>query len=288
VKTRHHKYIRIGVIALIIVLNLGVLTYRYINDKRIPKNVYSGSQAERLETWNDMKRLSLSDRNISNFVNHLLESETLECPPNVEKIDYSTLTETQMKDINLALSEFFQVYRGEEADPVYDYLAVSRGNTTFIPEIKQSIETSVKKSNPSLTFETEKDLFRYVWNEGSKGIGWDSLLMESGQCCFWKINKPMNDAQSLHLVLSDEKMFRNRTTMPHVFMSSLELSRLLKEGKTILFGDIFFVTELNPQRGREFCATGVRFWFNKEIEKWISWGLVLVTPSLNHNIAVIF
>jgi hypothetical protein len=280
---KNNKAFRVTVIVLILTLNFIVIAYRYLNVKRISHDIYSGSQAERLETWNDMKRISLTDDNISQFIDKTLTSEILPLPQGVTQLSFNDLLKEQKNDIKQALEEFFKAYRTDNADIVYEYLAISRGSTTLHPEIRKSIEQIAKQENLLSHLNTEKAMFRYVWEKGSKGIGWESLLEKSGQYCLWQIDAPLKEEQALQMVLEDQNLFNNKSVMPHIFAVSLELLEHLSRKKKITFGDIFFVTELSKKKDNDFCAMSVRFWWNEKTQKWTPMMLALVTPQVRQD-----
>lgn len=123
---------------------------------------------------------------------------------------------------------------------------------------------------------------------GSKGIGWGFLLEGSGQCCFWETNAPLTSEQSIQMVLEDPTLFGNTTAMQHLFTTSLKVNEALSQGKKVLFCDVFFVAELVKAKDQDFCATGVRFWFDETTTKWIPNMLIFTTPQVRQDIQVPF
>jgi hypothetical protein len=263
-------YIILTVLVVITLLHVG---YRLFHGERA--NVSPpGSRGERLETWDRMRRLELTDDNLSKFVSALLPNQTLPVPDGTSEVAPTALTATQRTDIRTALMEFFMAYRQDDPHLVYDYLAVSRGPTQLIPELKMAMKT-------------DKEVFEYLWNEGSKGIGWGFLLEGSGQCGFWKTNTPLApNNQSIQGVLTDPELFGNVTAAGHIFTVRLKKNESLARGEELLFCDVFFGTELNKAKDQDPCATGVRFWWDNAGEKWIPDILIFVTPEMRQDIQV--
>jgi len=275
-------YIVVGVLVVVTLIHVGVRLFRGERADFTPP----GSRGERLETWNGMRRLELTDKNISDFVDAMLLSRTLPAPKGTSVVPFDSVTELQKVDIREALIGFFAAYRGVEPAPVYDYLATSRGPTQLIPDIRKTIQNVAHQSG--VTLETEKEVFGYAWDLGSKGIGWEFLLDGSGQSCFWETNAPLSPNQSTQFVLEDPALFGNITTMSHVFTISLKVNESLSRGTKLLFCDAFFVTELNKAKDQDFCAMGIRFWFDDAGKKWVPCTLAFVTPEIRRDIQIPF
>jgi hypothetical protein len=277
------------IVATLVVVTLLHVGYRlFRGDQGVSRHVYSGSRGERLETWNNMRRLKLTDENISAFVDAMLSNPTLPAPKGTSEISFASLTELQKADIREALIGFFAAYRGDDPNVVYDYLAISRGSTQLDPGIKKSIQDVARQSGNASTLETDKDVFGHIWDLGSKGIAWEFLLDKSGQSSFWQTGIPLTPNQSIQMVLEDPALFSNITTAGHIFTVSLKKDESLKRGEEMLFCDSFFVTELSKVKDQDFCALGVRFWYDKIGKKWIPDVLVLVTPVVRQDIKVPF
>ena len=191
-------------------------------------------------------------------------------------------------DIRSALMSFFLAYREDKPASVYDYFANSRGSVQLIPQIRNSILEAARQAGHTSALETDKEMYTFIWDMGSRGIGWGFLLEGSGQCCFWETNVPLTSEQSIHLVLEYPALFGNITSMQHLFTTSLRMNEMLSQNKKILFCDVFFVAELNKAKDQDFCATGIRFWFDEEREKWVPNTLVFVTPQIRQDIQIPF
>ena len=96
------------------------------------------------------------------------------------------------------------------------------------------------------------------------------------------------EVQKFMKVLEDPALFGNTTSMQHLFTTSLRLDEMLSQNKKVLFCDMFFVAELNKAKDQDFCATGIRFWFDEEREKWVPNTLVFVTPQIRQDLQVPF
>lgn len=281
----HKKYIVTIVVVVLVTITLIHVGYRLSSRTRtISHDIYSGSRGERLEKWNDMRRLKLTDDNISTFVNALLSKTTLPVPTRATEVSLDSMTESQKGDIREALMGFFRAYREDVPSPVYEYLAVSRGHTQFIPQVKESVLDAARQSGTPLASDADSEAFAFVWNMGSRGIGWEALLEKSGLCCFWETNAPLTPDQSVQMVLEDPALFGNTTSMPHLFTVSLRMQENLERGNKLLFCDVFFVAELNKAKDQDFCATGMRFWFDEAEMKWVPNMLVLVTPQVRKDL----
>ncbi|GHT23765.1 hypothetical protein FACS189419_08160 [Planctomycetales bacterium] len=273
------------IIVVLLLLALVQITITWRHRSRDTSTTLSpGSQAERLSTWSDMKRLPLNDENIKNFVGDILKTETLSLPPAASKVQAEHLSEEQKQDIHDALEGFFTAYRGSNPAPVFNYLTVLRGKTEFPDEVKKAVLEAAKQSNPSLKLESDQDMFNFVWNLGSKGIGFGNLLESSGRISFWETNAPLTDEQHIQKILDEPDLFKNTVSVPHVFTSSQKLIQLLQKGEKVLFADAYFVSELIPEKDKDICAFGLRFWWNEETKKWTPYILILVTPEVRQDV----
>jgi hypothetical protein len=269
-------------LAVLVALTLLHIGYRYSYVKKIPADVYHGSQAERLEKWNSLKRLSLTDSNIDLIVGDMLRSQTLPRPGETEEFSWEALTVTQKEDLVFAITGFFKAYRSNDPEPAFEYLAIQRGQTEFSSEMRK-----VLLPNPK-SVQTDEEIFSGIWNVGPRGIGWQSILSKSGQSCLWTTNLPLTMEQLPHKVLEEPDLFQNVTSMGHIFAVNDKMKSLLEQKRTLLFIDIFFVAELIPDKDSDFCATGVRFWFNEDNQKWVPSVLVFTTPRPRQDLAVPF
>jgi len=218
----------------------------------------------------------------------MLSNRTLPVPKGTSAVSFDDLTDFQSTDIQEALEGFFTAYRENDPHPVYDYLAISRGPTQLAPELKRNIQ-DFARSEQALTLVTDAEAFVHLWNDlGSNGSGWEFLLDKSGESCFWETNTPLTPDQSIQMVLTDPALFGNTTSKGHVFEITLKLHESLALGNKVRFCDVFFVAELNEAKDRDFCATGVRFWFCEDIKKWVPHTLLLVTPAIRQDLQFLF
>ena len=268
----------VAVLAVLTLLHIG---YRWLHVKEIPANIYHGSRGERLERWNNLKRLSLTDSNIDSIVDDMLRSQTLSRPNGTKEFSFDALTVTQKEDLRHAITGFFKAYRGNDPKPVFEYLAVDRGRTEFSPRMRELLVGN------SASLLSDEEIFSRVWNAGG-GIGWQSILSKSEQSCLWVANSPLGQEQLLHMVLEEPELFQNTTSMGHLFAVNDKMESLLEQRKTLLFVDIFFVTELIADKDNDFCATGVRFWFDEDSQKWVPNVLIFVTPQIRQDLSVPF
>lgn len=269
-------------IVILVVLTSLHIAYRRSQMSKIPTDVYHGSQAEKLERWNNLKRLSLTDSNIDSIVEDMIRSQTLPRPSGTKECSLDTLTVPQKEDLRFAITGFFKAYRGSDPKPVFEYLSVQRGQTGFSPAMRKLLV-----DNPE-SLQTDEEIFCSIWNVGSKGIGWQSILSKSEQSCLWTTNSPLTREQLPQMILEEPGLFQNVTVMGHIFEVNSKMESLLEQKKVLSFIDIFFVAELVANKDSEFCATGVRFWFDEDNQKWVPHVLVFVTPSPRQDINVLF
>ena len=274
-------YIIVAVLVAVTLIHVGYRLFR--RDSTVPR--FPGSQGERLETWNNMRRLALTDENISEFVDALLSSPTLPPPRGMAEVSFVSLTESHKTDAQEALVGFLMAYRENEPGTVYDYLANSRAPTQLPLDVKKSIQDIARQSGHSLPLETDAAAFLYLWSYlESNGIGWEFLLEGSGASCFWETNVPLTPEASIQLVLTDPALFGSITSRGHMFDGTLRLNEVLTRGNRVVFCDVFFVTELNKAKDHDFCAIGVRFWFDEAAKKWVPYTLALVTPEIRQDL----
>jgi len=278
-------YFRVTFWSILIIANILLWYFYNKSSKHRLHEVYSGTQAERIEYWNNLKRINLTETNINSFVDEMMQSCNLQIPKESQAMFMESLTEEQRSDLKDAIVKFIVYYGGNDPKNIYEYISVDRGlgQVRINDQLKLLFSESKKSSN-----DTDKDLFVYYWNDKNLGFFWQSLLGNSGEFCLWKIKAEqiITNAEILNMTTEDEVLFGNKSITPHLFVEHKPLGKVSME-KELIFSDFYFVTELCKEKNSEFCSVKVRFVLDGN-NKWSPFMLITTSTSNSINTNVIF
>jgi hypothetical protein len=274
---------------LTLVANISLWRYRLNHPKW--ENNYQGfddQQVERLKLWNQLKRLSLTNDNIVTFVDNTLKKQTLDRPPHVMKVDFNSLEQGIQDDFRDAFFSFVKAYSDNTAQSAFVYHTQNRGGA-MDHLIKQQLLDIYKKVSKKSLPNSDLELFSFFWNiNNDRGIHWKNILDKSGMISIWSTNSRLTQEQESFINSYDKSVFHGQSVLLNIFRCEEDITLFFENKKKVIFGDVFFVAELDETRNGEFLPVTVRFYFNEKSQKWFPVSLVIVVPSKQYNFTILF
>ncbi|MDR3110004.1 MAG: hypothetical protein LBU65_10035 [Planctomycetaceae bacterium] len=271
---------------LVLLINiLLVVWFRLYYQKEL---MVDSSPVARLSDWNDRERLPITPDSIGPFVVSMLEKPTLDIPADVQRIEFNSLNQLCRDDFREAVSAFIEAYSDNKAASAFAYHTKNRGGT-MDEDIKSKLVDVYKKVNGNSLPDSDLKLLEFFWNIGAHGgTHWANFLSATGEFAIWAVSAPMTQAQELFLNEYDKRVFQGIVVSPSIFRNGEDVKYALARGDKTLFGDVFFVSEADEIRNKEFLAVAVRFYFNEEKMKWIPVRLTMVSTAKEYNFSIFF
>jgi hypothetical protein len=265
--------IKTTVIVLLILVNLGVLWWRYEHG---PVNVQSvgptiaklgDAQVNTVLRWRNSKSAELTPSSITEYVANMTWSNC-KVPDDVASKSVE-ITTGQRDLLSRSIVELMHAYRQPTAEALYDYMTSKkeRLSGSSVLTLKKLLTEGNSIDRTTLEHKTPRELFLLIAEKISFGSHWDGLVLGTGRIDFWgSAVDRISVAEKKPLGGDMVKLFKNQTRYHHLF----DWTELVNDqGRNDnLYADVEFVVKHNRELMSEPSAYHLRFLYDQTAGTW--------------------